>query len=554
MIGRIQAPDAELTGASDIAGDVQRADQATVDRTEHVGAARPIGVHLDRAGNRGAVERACNQVGNARARRSEQHVAAQVHAAAQEKDGGVLDVERGRADTECTGHTRKRVGANDHASSGKRGRPLVGVRAREQEIARTGLVQVAAECTGNAAQEAHHRQLGTAVIRIDVNLVGTGDGVRREVGATQEEQVTGIAVAAHHQVANEVDLILQGHLCERAIDAEGAEAVDLVDGDLTRTEGKVIGGLNVNARIDERAAAVVVAVIEGDAAVPLTRGHVAVDHRRGRRAVFGDVGAEFETVGARQDVFETVVAENQAVLVAAEADAVDAVGARTEGRGEVNRREAVVGGIAAATGTEPELAATRGGLDRTEVEGVILPAAAEADAAEVASRGGEADLTRGRGRRDEADEVGLRDVIAEDEAGERVAVGLRDDLLRRDVGGGEDIDHRTRVEDDIAHAERRTRAGQALNRAGGVVAVIRVDVETELAGGAEGVTRVHELERTRAELGDATAGDHAFKDGASGVVELRVKDVVIRPEGRRAGERDIARGTERDGRQRAKVG
>ena len=288
--------------------------------------------------------------------------------------------------------------------------------------------------------------------------------------------------------------------------------------------------------------------------MPTARAHIAVNHRRGRRAVFGDVGAELEAVAARQDVFKAIVSKHQAVLVAAEADAVHAVGARTEGRGEVNRREAVIAGTGTAAGTEPELAAACGGLDRTEVEGVILPAAAEADTTEVAAGGREADLTRGRGRRDEADEVGLQDVIADDETGERVTVGLRDDLLRRDVGGGQDIDHRAGVEDDIAHAERRTGAGQALDRAGGVVARVRVDVEAELAGGAEGVGRAHELERTGAELGDATAGDHAFEDGATEVVELGVKDVVVRPESRRAGERDIARGTERDRRRRAEVG
>ena len=343
-------------------------------------------------------------------------------------------------------------------------------------------------------------------------------------------------------------------MCERAIDAEGAEASHLVDSDLTRTKREVVTWTDVGAGVDDCSAGVVIPVIERDTVGPVARGHVAVDHRRGRRAVFGDVGAQHEAIGTRQDIFEAVVAENQGVLVTAETDSIDAIGACTQGRREVDGRMTIVIGAAAAAGTEPELAAACGGLDRTEVEGVILPAAAEADTTEVAAGGREADLTRGRGRRDEADEVGLQDVIADDETGERVTVGLRDDLLRRDVGGGQDIDHRAGVEDDIAHAERRTGAGQALDRAGGVVAIVRVDVESELAGGAEGVGRAHELERTGAELGDATAGDHAFEDGATCVVELGVKDVVVRPESRRAGERDIARGTERDRRRRAEVG
>ena len=384
--------------------------------------------------------------------------------------------------------------------------------------------------------------------------MGGGDAARREVDAAQEEQFARVRVTAHHQVADEVDLILQGHLWERAIDAEGAEAVDLIDGDLTRAEGEVTAQMDVGPGIDERAARVVVPVIEGDTGVPSARAHVAVDHRRGRRTVLGHVGAEHEAIATRQDIFEAVGAEVQVMLVTAEADTVDAIGTRAESRGEVDRREAVVAGIIAATGTEPELAAARSGLDRAEVERVILPTAAEAEAAEVAAGGREADLTRGRGRRDEADEVGLRDIIADDEARECVAVGLRDDLLRRDVGRGQDIDHRAGVEDDIAHAERCTRPGQTLNRAGGGIAIAAIDIEAELARGAEGVARIHELERTVAELGDATARDHAFEDRATGVVELGVKDVVVRAEGRRAGERNIARGAERDGRAGAEVG
>ena len=242
------------------------------------------------------------------------------------------------------------------------------------------------------------------------------------------------------------------------------------------------------------------------------------------------------------------------MLVAAEADAVDAVGARAEGRGEVDGGVAVVIGTAAASGTEPELAAAGRGLDRAQVEGVVLPAAAEADTAEVATGGGEADLARRRGRGDEIGELGLRDIVTDHDAGEGVAVGLRDDLLRRDVRGGEEADHRAWVKDDVALAERRAGTGQALDRAGGVVTAVRVDIEAELAGRAEGVPGVGELERTGAELGDATARDHAFEDRATGVEELGVEDVVVRAEGRRAREGEITRGIEGDRRGGAQVG
>ena len=93
--------------------------------------------------------------------------------------------------------------------------------------------------------------------------MGGGDAARREVGATQEEQFARVAVTAHHEVADEVDLILEGHLWECAIDAEGTEDVaraDLVDGDLTRAEGEVTARGDADARVDERAAGVVVAV------------------------------------------------------------------------------------------------------------------------------------------------------------------------------------------------------------------------------------------------------------------------------------------------------
>ena len=90
--------------------------------------------------------------------------------------------------------------------------------------------------------------------------MGGGDAARREVGATQEEQFARVAVTAHHEVADEVDLILEGHLWECAIDTEVAEAVDLVDGDLTRAEGEVTARGDADARVDERAAGVVVAV------------------------------------------------------------------------------------------------------------------------------------------------------------------------------------------------------------------------------------------------------------------------------------------------------
>ena len=101
------------------------------------------------------------------------------------------------------------------------------------------------------------------MVRIDPDRVGGGDAARREVGATQEEQFARVGVTAHHEVADEVDLILEGHLWECAIDAEGTEDVaraDLVDGDLTRAEGEVTARGDADARVDERAAGVVVAV------------------------------------------------------------------------------------------------------------------------------------------------------------------------------------------------------------------------------------------------------------------------------------------------------
>ena len=552
-VGRVSAAELDLARAGDIADDVQRADRGTVDRTEHVIAARAVGGHLDGAGDLVAVERARDDVGGARARRIDLQVATEGHVAAQEEDGAVGDGEGRRAGAErATGG--ERVGTEDQSSGGERGRPLEAVVAREEERARTGLDQVAADGAGNAAEEAHHRRGGPAVIRVDVDRVGGGDAARREVDATQEEEVAIVAITAHQQVGDEVDLILQRHLVERAIDTEGAEAGDLVDGDLPRAEREVAGRLDVGAGIDDRTAGVVIAIPEGDARVPGAGNHVTVDHRRGRRAVFGHVGAEDKAVATREDVLETVVTEDKAMLVAAEADAVDAVGARAEGRGEVDGRITVVVGTAAAAGTEPELTAAGRGLDRAHVEGVVLPAAAEADAAEVAAGGGEADLTRGRGRGDEAGELGLRDVVADHHAGEGVAVGLRDDLLRSDVGRGQDIDHRARVEDDVPGAEGRAGTGQALDRAGGVVAITSIDIEAEQARGAEGIARVGELERTVAELGDASAGDDAFEDRATGVEELRVEDVIVRAEGGRAGEGEVARGIEGDRRGGAQVG
>ena len=128
----------ELTGARDVAGDVQRAEQATIDRPDHVPAVRRIGVQLDRARNRGAVERARDDVSGRICGRRNQRVAAQVHTATQQKDGAVLEGKRGRADTERTA-SGERIGTEDHTASGERGRPLVGVVAREEEVARTRL-------------------------------------------------------------------------------------------------------------------------------------------------------------------------------------------------------------------------------------------------------------------------------------------------------------------------------------------------------------------------------------------------------------------------------
>ena len=139
MIGRIASTELDLARASDVAGDIQRAEQAPVDRPEHHEAVRAGGGRLDGAGDLGPVERTCDEVGDLVAGRTDLQVAAEGHVAAKEEHGAIGgDDERGRADTERTAGG-ERVGTEDHTALGERGRPLVGVIAPEEERTWTDL-------------------------------------------------------------------------------------------------------------------------------------------------------------------------------------------------------------------------------------------------------------------------------------------------------------------------------------------------------------------------------------------------------------------------------
>ena len=428
---------------------------------------------------------------------------------------------------------------------------MVGIGAAQEQVAFAGLDDVTAERAAQAADEAENLAAAVAVITVDEDRVRGRNAARREVDVPEEDQRTLVGVTAHLQVGDEVDLILQGDLRGGAVEAEGADSGDLVDGELARAEGEIAEETDVDARVEEGAAAVVIAVGQRQTVGPVADGHVAVDHGLGGHAVFGHVGADLEAIGAGQDVLVGEVAEEEVALVAAEADAVDPVGARAQGgsvidlRPRLGRLDLAVARRAAAD-PEPELAAARRGLESAHVQRRVLPARAETDAAEVAAGRLEADLAGGRNRRDEVGQLGLRGVETDHEAREAVTVGLRADFLRGDVTRGEQVDDRTGVEDDVAGAERRAGADQALDRAGRVITAGGVDVESERAIGSEGVGDAAEFQGPVTELGEAASGDRALQDGASVVIETGADDVVVGAERGRPREREVTAGGEGD--------
>ena len=260
-------------------------------------------------------------------------------------------------------------------------------------MAAAGLDDVAAERAAQAADEAEDLTGGVTIIAVDEDRVRGRNAARGEVDVAEEHQRALVRITAHLEVGDEVDLVLQRDLREGTVEAEGAGGGiggDLIDGELARTEGEVIEEGDVSARVNERASGVVVTITQDQSSDPVADGHVAVDHGLGGHAVFRHVGPDLEPVRAGQDVLEGEVAEEEITLVAAEADAVDAVGAGPEGRSEINlrarlRRLDLAAARRAAADAKPQPAATCLGFEGAHVQRRVLPARAETDAAEIAT-------------------------------------------------------------------------------------------------------------------------------------------------------------------------
>ena len=437
---------------------------------------------------------------------------------------------------------------------GKRGRTLIGVIAPEQQRAATGLIDITTEFARNAAEEAEDAP--AIIVAIDIDGMRSRNAARREVHIAEEQEVAVIRVTAHRDIRNQINLILQHHLIIRPGDAEGA--VDggtrhFIDGNLAGTEGEIVGDVDVRSWVNHRPAAVVITVRQVDTVIPGTRAQVTVDHHHRRRAVFGHVGPVHDAIGASQDVFIRIAPEPERVLIATKTDAINPIGAGTEGRGEIHARLGEITRSAAAAGTEPKLAATGRGFEGADIQGVILITRGDADATKVATGRAEVDLTHRGRRRDQADEFRLGDIVGQQQAGEAEAIRLGGDLLVSDIGGGKDAERGARIQHDIAHAERRTRARQALDKAGGGIDIARIHIDADLAGRAEGVIRVREFDAAVTELGELAARDGTREDRASAVIEDRVDDVVARAEGGRAGEVKITAGGQGEGRARSEI-
>ena len=316
----------------------------------------------------------------------------------------------------------------------------------------------------------------------------------------------------------------------------------MVGNERARAEGEVVADVQRGAAVGGDAGGEVVSGVERDVGVAVDDGLVVV----AIAADIADEGTDLDGGGSGENVFKGTGTELNGALVATAAEAIDAIGGGSEGRGEVELVDR-----AAGHGAEPEVldgtALIEGGFHRADVESTILDAVVEGDDTEGGAGGVQLDLAiGGTAGGEEAEDVrlGERRAVVDTDGHTGVAPGIAvgDDLLTGDVrsigqaneGAGEEI--------DVAHTKGSARAEDGgADEAGGGVLGGSPDFEAGLTGKAEGVARIVEEEAAVAildQLATGPADDLAFEDCLVGHAEGGTDGVAVGPQGGGAGDGD----------------
>ena len=317
----------------------------------------------------------------------------------------------------------------------------------------------------------------------------------------------------------------------------------MIDGQRAGAEGEVVADDELRAAIGGDTGGEVVPGVERDVGV-------AVDDRLVVVSIAANIaneGTDLDGGGSGEHVFKGTGTELNGALVATAAEAIDAIGGGTEGRGEVELVDR-----AAGHGPEPEVldgtALIEGRFHRADVEGTILDAVVEGDDTEGGAGGVQLDLAIGGttgGEQAEDVRLGERSAVvveADGHTGIAPGVAVGGDFLTRDVCGIGQADEGAGEEIDVAHTKGSACAENGgADEAGGGVLGGGPDFEAGLTGEAKGIGRVQEEETAVAGLDQlatdiARTADDAFEDALVGRTEGGVDEGGVGTEAGGAGD------------------